>query len=652
VSSIETTETSSDVVLNVRREAYKKVVSAWDWLREKAEKQDYLDEYTQSLCIGGKHGVMPIAEMVMCLLNPTEPSYRQLGLATPEGSLINKMTEQLLRVHGDRGVDGAPYLRTPSGERRIEFTDAACYLSGALVKLIDYDELDDGLKENCQRVFLETIDWLNQARIRVPAPGTKNDGGKESTEVFGWSWSSPEEAKRHSLEGWLPPQTYFTSQVMTTLSEAVFDVQELLDKEKLQETMRSIVGAKRFLLLTLKEQRPAKQFAGWPDFDPELATAVGATTIQPYSTLSGSLEYSPRMTLYGLEALTYVFYYLRTSAYIDARATLKSDSPALYSAYQDFSSDDLRRLDKAFCHAASLVEEANIFDIPVRIQVAEPLNLDEGQESAIRGKNTNLLESMYIDGTAMYNLLNTLNFYLRFAEATGENREFIEIWRSEEYNFVSNICEKCHSGRSFTHAAKLEDRPEVVYATRTAVASLLSWGVSPSVNVPPTVQRLVGELYELVCLSEEPKTLSDVDRPSLSHAVLKDVAEMGFIVGVFAMKLWETRHDASDLPEYFDMGSKPSGGKQEVVKTNGLGLLARLSFILCGDEKTVREELAVLRSSPHLSRPYKRLVGELPDNLGGMGLEGRIREVRKVLGALRTSWPKKVRPIMEDMLNA
>jgi len=228
-----------DPQLKTRIDAYNRVVSAWNWIRRLAEKDKYYDEYILAIFTTKEVGVMPIAEILMCLVNTKEEDYQRLGLPKPSPDIIVKVTNKLLHTYEIKKFSGIPYLRSPDPKLDPPFTDAVCYTAGALSSILKLKELslNNGLRKKCKNLLITCLDWLLQAGIN--AEKWKDVECMKTVRGAGWSWSSPieiakDEKFKNAFGKYLPPQTYFTSQVLTTLQEIFFDhYNQVEEKNKL-----------------------------------------------------------------------------------------------------------------------------------------------------------------------------------------------------------------------------------------------------------------------------------------------------------------------------------------------------------------------------------------------------------------------------------
>ena len=623
-------------------------------MKELATSGTFLDDYTEGLPGGSAEvGTMPVAEVLMCLVNTLEPKYQQLGLPQVSPEVLEGLVAQLLSAFERHRFAGVPYLWCPGTNTQPAFTDAVCYLTGVLVRVLGADILSDQRRKQCEELLGKCVDWLIEARIQVSPP----DGSKRS--AVAWAWTSPKDLARLP-EKWrlhfadkIFPQTYFSTQVMVSLCEALFELQ-VVSTAKAAQIFEAVICGKRFLLDSIQEVKlEGHRQYGWPDFLEESAAKCGATGIEPYWRHRKQKKVRPDITLYALEALSYLSYYSREPSYQAVRGKLR---PLVDLAELDsFTQDERRKTDGAFALALDLLRDATEepFEKPCKLQIPEPLNLKDDKQGLLASGGESENYSEYEDGTVPYNILNGLNFYLRYAEQSDENALDFEFWRAQEVDFVNSLLERGFTGRAFVHASSFEKkRKEVIYATRTAVASLLSWGVARPASegagaLSPKLVRLIQDLYGFVAQSSGTSDLTERPEATFSPTQVRALLELGFSIGVYAAKLYgmPTR-DLEALKEIFDLSGEVKFDKQTAVKSNGVGLLRRLQGLLAADKLEVERELDKLSSAPHLSVLYKRFFQNHRDALSVTSEDERLHVLR---GLLDEKWPSSTNRVKEDV---
>jgi len=630
--------------LEIQRKAYKRVVDSWRWVEELASADSFTDDYLCSLSADGENGPMPCAEVLMCLLNTTETSYKQLDLPQPSVELIETVFDRLSQRVETLGFSGAPYVSLPVGSPPPpEFTDSVCYLAGAATRLLATGLLvDSKRRKRAENLGLRCLDWLLNARISSELDGKQ---------WHAWSWSSPSGDLPERFRKQLPPQTYFTSQVMITLLELLFDNYSLVS-DRVGRVLESIMGAKRFLLATIAPYPKDDTRCGWVDFDEEIARRCGATEISSYSKHEkpGARVPDPALTLYPLEALSYIRYYMREPGYQETRWRLKQAVGGELDGLSDFTTTEDDSLDKAFAFGLSLVEEASVFELPCEIQIPEPFNLKREEDGVFFKKEKNASKSLYMDGTVGYNLLNALNFYVRYAEEDAGNTVAFSAWRQVEVEFASHLLDSGFSGKAFTHASTFA-RPAVIYATRTAVASFLSWGVSPTASglggLDDGVRRKIEELHALICDVHSQEGAQKEEQ--VVALTSRSIMCLGFLIGIVAGRLRGIKDTSPDFAEYYDLAeNKEQFSYQTALRTNGRDLLERMGTVVIGGARAI-EELQRLKDSAFLSKCYKPLLNVAARELASDGGSLSATVLEEMISNIIAAVPQRDRALLEDM---
>ena len=358
----------------LKKEAYVAVTRAYKWIHSLARAEEFSDEYTRRIGTRGEDGAMPVAELLMCLMTTTESKYVDLNLPQPETPVVNRTTEILLDRVDKYGFSGVPYVVRPDdADIPVDppFTDAVCYVAGALTPVLKSTMLDERLATRCKDVLLDCVRWLLAASVSPPEG--KDHSGLQGR---GWSWSSPAEIAREpalavAFSNQLPPQTYFTSQVLTTLHEVLFEQFDLLETQIEGESLicsvfEAVADAKSFLLSSIL----VESTAGWIDFPyaPESDSPYTELPSQRYA-LEGELSPRREMAFYPIEALAYVRFY---TSYTRVTDYLTRNQPAIYARYSEFDESSSDKLEAAFIHGAFLLKQKKLSDQACQIQLPLP----------------------------------------------------------------------------------------------------------------------------------------------------------------------------------------------------------------------------------------------------------------------------------------
>jgi hypothetical protein len=551
----------------------------------------------------------------------------------------------LLDVHRRLGFSGLPYIRHPDQDAQLPFTDAVCYTAGALIRLLSSPDAHVEQRDECTRVLKEAIAWLLNAGQRAR--------GRHGEELVGWSWTSPEAARSTEFEGKTPAQTYFTTQVLTTLCEALFDCFPVFESEA-RGILGAIVGAKRFLLGSMLDARHGEvEVSGWCDFHTRLARDMGQTAMESYAKHERDQnEEEPRadITLYGLESLSYLRYYAREGEYRETRARLLEAAGVDSASLGAYTDEEASRLDRAFAFCLELAKNREqFFDFPCEIQVPEPLNLGPGEKGLLESRGRGR-KSVYRDGTVAYNVLNALNYHALYMDVKVDNQTLLTTWRDEELALVGDILERGFSGRAFTHATTFQ-RPEVIYATRTAVSSFLSWGVSPpAAAVDGRVRALVEELSKAVGCGvplprQDSAAVAEWLGPEESEALLR----FGFIIGVYVAMLRTGRKDTRMLAEHLDLQQTGDLDFGAFLRTNGMYLLRRVARMLAASTTEAAEEIDKATSSTLLVKQLKRSLEKSRAEMLTPSSKGRVASLKTLSEDLIAQSSVAERAIMEDL---
>lgn len=591
----------------IRIKAYKEVQKASSWILELAKKQHYYDEYTKRLDASAQKFVMPIAEMLMCLTNCLEEKYQYLGLPLADKALLTKITTDLIEAIDAHGFSGRPYLVPTdiSIKKDPSFTDAVTFTVGALVNVMKANILDENMVSKCEDLLIDCIDWLLEAKIAFPK-GSPFNG-------CGWSWTSPAEMAGNpeltKFKHYLPPQTYFTSNVMISLCEALFDRFKLLeDKQKTKGVLECIVEAKKFFLTTLFADLVDTN-KGWTDY------RVGFSEMKPYE--EDIEQASWVFSSYGLEPLTYIRYYF--SKYGEVVSTLQKNYPDLFEQFQHFSNDDIKKLNQIFVQCINEAKRPKVFRRSCTIQVPNQFNQYEN------GK------SYYIDGTVGYNLLNTINFYLDYFP---RDKEAEKEWRNAEFKLAKTLIENSFKENAFTHCSTKESI-EAIYATRTAIATFLSWGLMPpkrpmQEEISTEIKDQIAKLYNMVFGVPSDKKAAQTNI-NIEKDVINKLLQIGYIIGVSAAYLYKNV-DIKNNPWFvmlFDPNDKITS--RDVMQSNGKEMLHVFTEIINGTREDVTKEIEAIFKLKCLTLEYKEFIKNMQSGSEfSIDIKARIETLLKI----------------------
>lgn len=640
-----------DSHMAIRIDAYDKVISAWKWIHKLAEEDKYYDEYTLAVSGTKDMGVMPIAEMLMCLVNTVEEDYQRLGLPQPNHDLIEKLTKKLLETYEKHNFSGIPYLYSHDSNLNPPFTDAVCYTAGALSSLLKIKELDltPELKEKCKDLLHTCLEWLLQAAIQ--ADNWSDIKCMEKVKGAGWSWSSPIEIRKDNklndvFGEKLPPQTYFTSQVFITLQEILYDHYDLVKEHgKVENTFQTIVNTKLFLLTSIIERITGG--IGWGNYlYDKTEGAKNICDIPPYILLDQDEILPMRdMSLYLLESLSYVRYYL-SFQYAKVNDKIKKEFPDLYNKYEFFSDEEMKNLSKVFQASLDYILDVKILKNPCSIQIPEPLNLAKGQSGYFQSQQE-AEKSYYIDGTVAYNCLNALSWYAKFFALD----EKIEIhWEKNKVKIVKRILDEAFKEQSFAHCGS--GRPEdpfvpSIYATRAAIASLLGWGLKAPVGttqvaqISPEVCELVRKLYHLVEPISQVHPVKE-SPPSFSKEDIQPLLNFSYLIGLIIPVLKDQKKWQENLPVLFDPQKIKKGiDPQTLININGRAFLKVLSTLLTSNDKdAIKRKIDNFTEQIYLIKPLKSFLQENAERFAEMNLKERISTFKAISNSLLDTFEK------------
>jgi len=601
--------------------AFRKIELAADWMLGLARSGHYWDDYTKSLGGTEERDLMPVAEVVMCLTNLRE--YAERGVPQPPDDLIANVVGDLLVLCGEKGFSGVPYLISLE-KPDPPFTDAVSFAAGALTGVLSRSLVRGDLKNRCLEQLMDCVNWLLRAEVSIP-----EDLGLKGA---GWSWSSPAEIEnnkthRRKFGRKLPPQTYFTSTVFTTLCEVLFDLHPEVERLQLEEPIfRAVVQAKDFLLSTLFEEN---RFAGWADFgggldnDREKIQKLTDLEVPAWESQgTGVIVPMGEVTLYGLEPMSYCKYYTESDQYSGVVRKLNKKFPALMAGLRDFSDEVIERLSEAFSSSLFLLKAQEIVRKSCQIQVPKPLNEREGQKFCY-----------YVDGTVGLNVLNVLNF---FSKGFPSERDSIQEWRSKELWLVSELVNKSFKDRSFAHCgnpAAGEVFEPAIYATRTAIATLLSWGAQKHQRarepISNEVRETIGRLYQLAFPGGRAGGKHHVDE--MDPGQLLDI---GYAIGLLLYRIREI--DKLGKKELIVDISTPAD-KQTLYRENGRKLISSMKTLLDSEPDEVRELIDRLSGQRALARPYRDFLSDNKKGLESEEISDRVSTLYGLIDLIKSA---------------
>jgi hypothetical protein len=612
--------------------AYREVSSALHWLFDIAGSKIYVDPYVSSLSPDtDDHGVMPIAELLMSLLNPMDRDYAQRKLPQPTPALIRETISNLLARFDQKALAGNPYLVTRHGDAVPSFLDAANYLVGALNSVLGNREvlnlLEKETRERIEECLVFSVKFIIDAQIVNPN-GFSRGGG--------WSWCSPNEISADAnlqeiFPGSFPAQTYFTSQAMISLMEVLFDNADFAFRHDLQsQLLDCIARSKQFLLDTIKH--PTRQGrAGWGDFSIAENADEEGINLNMRTDGSSSMETvgDPWQSLYALECLSYVNFYLQDVPTVSRIRRVNED---LFSEFETFSDEQSEGIKNVFGTALSpILGDKKMYQKSATIRVSYPLNSpkDSAQE---------VVECFYVDGTVAYNALNALNFCSRFFEV--DDADF-EEWQTSQDSIIDGILTHSFVDPTFQHTAlKGDDEIELpaIYATRTAIAALLSWGVEPPDSfgmegLDPEVRGLVARLFELT-IGQPPAPSSAAVEP-IDQSAVQILLEFALFAGLLCASFDDADRWADpDLATHTDMVK--SGAKwerHEFIRANSQFLIVPFQLAFLGDTEAAIKAAEKAINHPLLFNVFRQ-------------------ELQDLVADSFDSWPIRLKSLPEKLIEA
>ena len=423
------------------------------------------------------------------------------------------------------------------------------------------------------------------------------------------------------FENYLTPQTYFTSAAMITLCEALFDCFKLMEaRKKTKSILEYIVEAKKFFLTT-SFSGSLEAYKGWTDY------RHGFSEMKPYKDdiEQAFWVFSP----YGLEPLSYIKYYCRY--YEKVTGVLQKEYPKLFEQFQQFSDDDKEKLSSIFKQCINQAKRPLVFRETSMIQVPHQFNKsDKG-------------ESYYIDGTVGYNLLNVVNFYLDYFphQETEEEKQ----WRIAEIILAKTLIDKTFKEKAFTHCSDKEN-VEAIYATRTAIATFLSWGVRRPLTQPmqeqisTEVKDQIKKLYDMIFVMPGAKNTeqTDIDINLETNAWSKDdikkILQIGYIVGVSTISL-SRNVQTKWISTLIETDEKLND--HDIMQANGTEIVDLFAKIING-ENDDRDIVKIIKL-PFLATKYKNFIENIQSE-SELSVAGnkRIETLLKFMDIVKTTF--------------
>ena len=165
---------------------------------------------------------------------------------------------------------------------------------------------------------------------------------------------------------------------------------------------------------------------------------------------------------------------------------------------------------------------------------------------------------------------------------------------------------------AFLHSEEGHGRVPAIYATRTAIAALVSWGVSPVQSSDDDITNLMTQLTQLLEERGRDRTRrADATAGSTTDLDVNHVTSLlrlGYFVGGVASAVHglANKKGASDTKSVFwgDVTVGPTKG-EEIIKVNGIALLAALATLVARQGSDGSDAMAPFLKADHLIRPYK-----------------------------------------------
>lgn len=516
--------------------AFNAVKASAEWIAERVRTGDYTDEYIAQITADNpeRTGAMPVAECLMSLLNIAEREYQELGIFQIENDLLLNGIEDLINAVDESAFSGWPYLQIDAPDEDVAFTDCVNYVLGAIVRVFRTDGLPGALSEAQRNRLLEIgkscLDWLLENQVVFDI----EDQERGTITVGGWRWSDIETAADDNI------QIFFTTQSTTSLLEVFFEAPELAAKRE-DQVLESIVHAKNYICYSIIEP-DSPHNVGWVNIH---------CAMQPGKT--DNIENSNGdnyVSLYPLECLSYIRLYGLGESYRSIHRKFRRKNQKLWSSFM--------ALDTVIESGIENFKDRFISKIKLK---GDNIESDDKQNKADKETTKKIImknaaldfnlpdyanshqNNKYVDGTVIFNIINSLQFSFKqfgFSEEgnySGNREPTLLRW-------ASGVIEYLFSENCFQHIEELNgDDKKVhlnsIYATRTAISTLLSLGIErPEVTeqtIPAGELRdLVKRLASLLNIERAPEAMAS-EAPRLNkervHLLLLAGVSIGLLVG-------------------------------------------------------------------------------------------------------------------------
>lgn len=515
-----------------------------EWIKSCIVEKQYFDDYLLFLTKDetSQPPIMAIAECLMVIMNLREPDYREFEFSNVSMDIINKNIHDLIEALDGNIFSGWPYIRFEDMKADVDFTDCVNYVLGAITRVYRTKEVvsavDKGTKEQLFMLGQRCLDWLLDNQVCFDF--TDND--KNVHRLGGWRWASIKNSKNEYV------QTYFTTQALTTLLEALFEA-PLLVRNREEEILKRIVRAKRFIECSIikPEQEAA---AGWVDVH---------EGVQPETTYIPEATGDENISLYALEVLSYVKYYTTDSVFRHKQSNLQKLSKTLW--------DELSNIDETVT--------IGIDNIVQRTQGGLSSEADDVENFADKSENywlginkhaNKTIKSMsacrisvpsfvnttsggaYIDGAVPFNKLNAILY--SFEQFGLNSQNYLTTKRPQMLLRLSAaILRVLYRDNCFQHLDRLDNkaiRYSAIYSTRSAISTFLSLGIKPrqtSSDLPiEKLQKLAAEFSHLLNV----ETDQVADDAVLSQERIRLLFVMGASIGLLMGHLGDVNRFAAD----------------------------------------------------------------------------------------------------------
>lgn len=611
--------------------AFNAVKASAEWIAERIRTGDYKDEYIALITEGkpGRTGAMPVAECLMSLLNIAEPAYQHLGIFRTENDLLLKGVDDLVKAVDESAFSGWPYLQIDAAEDDAAFTDCVNYVLGAIVRVFRTDGLPGALSETQRSRLLEIgktcIDWLLENQIVFDI----KDQEKGTVTVGGWRWSDIETAADDNI------QIFFTTQSATSLLEVFFEAPNLAAKRE-DQVLEAIVQAKNYICHSIIEP-DSPHNVGWVNIH---------CRMQPGKTDNiENANGDNYVSLYPLECLSYIRLYGLGESYRSIHRRFRRKNQKLWSSFM--------ALDSVIESGIENYKDRFISKIKLK---GDSIESDEKQSKADKETTKKIImenaaldfnlpdyanihqDNKYVDGTIIFNIINSLQFSFKqfgFSEEgnySGNREPTLLRW-------ASGVIEHLFSDNCFQHIQEEDgDDKKIhlnsIYATRTAISTLLSLGIErPEVagQTIPTgeLQDLVRRLASLLNTEGAPETTGS-EAPQLNkervHLLLLAGVSIGLLVGElgneddFNRLAKSAKENGSRLRRAPDMVSKYIA--ENVIETNVNKPISIIEGLYERDIGSVMQDSEFLAESSFSFEALRSWIAKnVPDSKDGSHLK-------------------------------